>query len=194
MILPQTFLVFSFEWGSIFDNMAHRQQQQFSYIRSTQNVQAKACNAPKWVSKNMLRAAHLLQALLCSWKKLYAKNAYCWLLLLLPMLCAISQNIPPQKKKKRIVGKTTSFRRVEKRTNVSRLTNCLSLVSDMLVMFNTTSGKKHYLEYEMSFCFTWPRTICLTQKRVWFYQVQYSFVWWKVASIWSIHDLYTSTN
>ena len=50
-------------------------------------------------------------------KKLYAKNAYCrlLLLLLLPMLCAISQNIPPQKKKKRIVGKTTSFRRVEKK-------------------------------------------------------------------------------
>ena len=41
------FLAFSFEWGSIFDNMAHRRQQQFSYIRSTQNVQAKACNAPK---------------------------------------------------------------------------------------------------------------------------------------------------
>ena len=46
-----------------------------------------------------------------------------------------------KRKRRELLGKPRVLDEWKKRTNVSRLTNCLSLVSDMLVMFNTTSGK-----------------------------------------------------
>ena len=151
MILPQTFLVFSFEWGGPFLTTWHiGSSSNFPISVAHKMLKPKPALHPNEFSR-ICYVRPIFRLCYVFLKKIVCKEC------LLPAAASAADALchfpkySASKENEKNCQENHEFQTSGKRTNVSRLTNCLSLVSDMLVMFNTTSGKKHSLKYQMNF-------------------------------------------